>query len=151
MAEELNFDDTDGLGFDDEGAAAQPLESGGLFPEDAPAEDPIGEIEYTGTDAEADMAATLDAVESAFSKRAKAEQERFRQATDSEYWFAVVAETREQKEFLLRVLGWLALGDKYIDAYEIARLMGIKLPPANVPYVPAKPDRKLNDLSLPLE
>ena len=115
-----------------------------------PADDPIGPIEYPGT-ADGDTAATLTAVGEGFKKRAKEEAKRFQDATDSEYWFAVVFETRAQKEAFLRAMKWIKEGDKYLDGIRLAEKQGIDLPEADVPYVPAKPDRKLDDLSLPLE
>lgn len=139
--EGLSFDDVPGLSFD--------AGDGGLFPEDAP-DDPVGEIDYPGT-ADGDMKATLDAVGSAFAKRAKAEAQRFKNATDSEYWFAVVFETREQKEAFLRFMKWQKEGDKYLDGIRLAEKVKCPLPAAEVPYVAAKPDKKLNELSLPLE
>lgn len=135
----LEFDDGPGLGMGD---------GGGLFADEHP--DPIGPIAYPGT-ADGDTRATLDAVGQAFKDRARAERERFKAATDSEYWFAVVFETREQKEAFLRAMKWLKLGDKHLDGCLLAEQEGISLPPASVPYVAAKPDRKLDQISLPLE
>jgi len=60
-----------------------------------------------------------------FMKRAQAEQQRMELVTDSEYWFCVCFETREQKEALLAALGLLGLGDKYLDGREVARTLGV--------------------------
>jgi hypothetical protein len=122
------------------GAAADPF---------AEPEDPIGDIEYPGT-ADGDLAATLGAVSNAFRERARAEAARFEAATDSEYWCALVFETRAQKEAFLAALGWLARGDKYLDGVALAKRNGIPLPPAHVPYRASKGDKKLDAISLPL-
>ncbi|MDR0275917.1 MAG: hypothetical protein LBI48_11390 [Burkholderiaceae bacterium] len=93
----------------------------------------VEEPEYTG-DGEIDDAADLAAVESGFKKRAKDENLRFALATDSEYWACLCFQTREQKEAFLSALKLLALGDKYIDGQQAAKVLGIDLPAANVPY-----------------
>jgi hypothetical protein len=121
-----------------------------LFAEAEPDTDPIGEIDYPGT-ADGDCAATLKAVKSAFQVRAAEEAKRFEAATDSEYWCALVFETREQKEAFLAAMRWLQHGDKYLDGILLARQQGVALPPAKVPYRAAKPDQKLHNLSLPLD
>jgi hypothetical protein len=138
--EGLVFDDTAGLGLED---------GGGLFAEDQPV-DPIGEIDYPGTP-DGDLKATLDAVGEAFKARAKAERERFQAATDSEYWFAIAFESRAQKEAFLKFMKWARFGDKHIDGVALAEHMGVTLPAASVPYLAAKSDRKLDEISLPLE
>lgn len=49
-------------------------------------------------------------------------------SNDSEYWFCVCFESREQKEdFLQRFPGLLKVGDKYIDGREMARAFGFVL------------------------
>lgn len=80
--------------------------------------DPLADVPMTD-DLAADSAAELGALEQAYRDRAKAEAVRFRQATDSEFWFAVVFKTREEKdEFLARYkLG--DLGDKYLIGREL--------------------------------
>lgn len=52
--------------------------------------DPLAEVEYAG-DLATDSAAELDAVAQRFRDRTKREAERFRLATDSDFWFAVVS------------------------------------------------------------
>lgn len=71
-----------------------------------------------------------------FKDRAQQEQKRFVQATDSEFWFALCFQTREQKEeFLRKWLGSLDLGDKYLDGMQVAAKLGIKLE-SEVPPMP---------------
>lgn len=89
--------------------------------------------EQTGN-AEADSAADLDELQAGFRKRAKDEGKRFEQATDTEYWACLCFQTREQKEAFLKALNLLAIGDKYLDGQEVARVLGVELPCADVPY-----------------
>jgi hypothetical protein len=54
----------------------------------------------------------------AFKERSAQEAKRFQDATDSEYWFAVCFQTREDKErFLKEFLP--KLGDKYLDGRKV--------------------------------
>lgn len=90
-------------------------------------------LEPTGN-AELDSAADLDAVQEGFRKRAKDEGKRFALATDTEYWACLCFQTREQKEAFLSALNILSLGDKYLDGQEVAKVLGVKIPGADVPY-----------------
>jgi len=85
-------------------------------------------------DAAVDSAADLDAVQAGFRARAKDESSRKALATDTEYWCALCFQTREQKEAFLRALNLLTLGDKYLDGQRVARVLGVELPSADVPY-----------------
>lgn len=58
---------------------------------------------------------------------ARAEKDVFMENTDSEYWVALCFQTRAQKEEFLTKMGWLELGDKYLDGVEVAAKQGIKL------------------------
>lgn len=89
--------------------------------------------EPTGN-AEADSAADLDAVQAGFRARAKDEGRRFALATDTEYWACLCFQTREQKEVFLKALKLIELGDKYIDGQAAARVLGVELPSADIPY-----------------
>lgn len=89
--------------------------------------------EQTG-DAEVDSAADLSALQVGFRKRAKDEGKRFEQATDTEYWACLCFQTREQKEAFLKALNLLTIGDKYLDGQEVAKVLGVELPGADVPY-----------------
>jgi hypothetical protein len=88
--------------------------------------DPLAGLKSTGS-VEVDSKAEVSAVLQGFKDRAKAEAKRFELATDSEYWFAVCFQSREQKEQFLRGLQMLADGDKYLDGRKLAAKMGIKL------------------------
>lgn len=109
--------------------------------------DPLAAVQYTGQlehDADAELSATLQA----FKDRVDREAERFRLATDSEYWFAVCFQTREQKEAFLHAMKWYALGDKYLDGTLIAKRLGVSLPAADVPYnTSSRVDPKLAGLT----
>ncbi|CAM8626784.1 hypothetical protein MCEMSHM24_02693 [Comamonadaceae bacterium] len=105
--------------------------------------DPIGDLDYENLSNEEVAVKETSAVLEAFKARAKAEQERFTLATDSEYWVGLCFQTRAQKEHFLREAKLLQAGDKYIDGALLAKRMGIALPPAAVPYnVSAKVDAK---------
>lgn len=94
---------------------------------------PFDNIEYTGNDA-TDAKAEFNEAQKAFAERNRKEQERFRLATDSEYWCCLVFQTREQKEAFLSTMKWIRHGDKYIDGVKVAREMGVEIPAAQVPY-----------------
>ena len=79
-----------------------------------PAPDPLADVDYSG-----DLAA--------YRQRAKTEADRFRAATDSEYWVAVCFKTREDKERFLAGAGLLDYGDKYLDGYIAAKKLGIPM------------------------
>ncbi|WP_240690694.1 hypothetical protein [Amycolatopsis sp. CFH S0078] len=91
-----------------------------------PEPDPLENVEYTG-DLPEDSRRELTALQRGFRDRAKREAERFRLATDSEYWIAVCFKSREDKERFLRAAGLLAIGDKYMDGYAVARVLGVPM------------------------
>ncbi len=89
--------------------------------------DPLADVEYTDS-LQVDAAAELTALEAAYRQRRKNEADRFRAATDSEFWFAVCFKDRAAKEAFLAGLQADRLGDKYLDGHALARLLGITLP-----------------------
>jgi hypothetical protein len=93
-------------------------------PEKAP--DPLAGLTPTGSE-EVDAKAELNAMQLAFKARREREAERFKNATDSEFWFAVCFHTREQKEKFLRLAQLIELGDKYLDGLEVAKALNINL------------------------
>lgn len=107
-----------------------------------PLPDPLAGVDY-GQGIEQDAEAELSAVLQGFKERAKAEDDRFTLATDSEFWFAVGFQSREQKELFLKALDWLKYGDKYLDGTLIARNQGIEIPAVTLSNKRVKPDRKL--------
>lgn len=82
------------------------------------------------------MVAELD---TGFSERRKQEEKRFWNNVDTEYWCCICFQNREQKETFLRALRLAALGDKYLDGEEVARVLGVTLPAG-----PVWPRVKLN-------
>lgn len=88
--------------------------------------DPLANVDYPG-DLEGDARAELDALQQGFRDRAKAETDRFRLATDSEYWVAVCFKTREDKDAFLTAAGLTRIGDKYLDGYQVAAALGVDL------------------------
>lgn len=91
-------------------------------------EDPLKDVEYTDDLAE-DCARELGALQKGFANRAKAERERFRLATDSEFWFAVCFRSREEKDRFLKAAGVVVsmMGDKYIDGRQFAKTLGVDM------------------------
>lgn len=110
--------------------------SGGGFSMGPKVDDPLEDVEYTGDlneDCGAEFEALQDAYESrknieGMAARAKAERERFQKATDSEFWFAVCFEGREEKERALKALkvNKQMMGDKYIDGRQFMQVQGIE-------------------------
>lgn len=89
-------------------------------------DDPLAGVEYTD-DLAADCRAEFQALDEAYRERAKREDERFVRATDSEFWFAVCFEDREEKEAFLRAakVRTAMLGDKYLRGRDLAAALGI--------------------------
>lgn len=96
-----------------------------------PEDNPLAGLEVSD-DIETACGQETSAVLAGFKARAKAEQERFQLATDSEFWFAIAFQSRDQKEAFLDALGWLEFGDKYLDGPQLAEMLGISLPPVDL-------------------
>lgn len=88
--------------------------------------DPLKDVEYTGN-LQQDAAAEITALEQGYRDRAKEEADRFKRATDSEYWVAVCFDSREEKERFLQRAGLIDLGDKYLDGREVADRLAVDL------------------------
>lgn len=93
--------------------------------------------------------AALDALQSAFAARARDEGQRFRDATDSEYWVAVCFQSRAQKEEFLRRLKLDELGDKYLDGVRVAQRLGVPLETEAPKWRASKPSPRLRGLTKP--
>ncbi|WGH92105.1 hypothetical protein QDX21_07115 [Auritidibacter ignavus] len=91
-----------------------------------PVENPLDSVEYTG-DLEKDSASELTAIQKGFRERKEREKDRFVEATDSEFWFAVCFKNRGHKEKFLKAIDALPIGDKYLDGYKLAKLLGVDL------------------------
>lgn len=132
----LGTDDLPGLGGDEVT----------LIP-DAEGDDADSEVP-TVEDAEAEAEAEVSQALTGFKARASQENQRFEDATDSEYWVALCFQTRDQKEEFLRKMGWLELGDKYLDGMLCAEASRITLE-ARIPPLPDHHlDRRYIRLSL---
>lgn len=88
--------------------------------------DPLKAVEYTG-DLQQDAATEISALEQGYRDRAKEEAARFKRATDSEYWFAVCFDSREEKDRFLQRAGLADIGDKYLDGREVANRLSVDL------------------------
>lgn len=97
--------------------------------------DPLSEIDkFDSSEPNSEEMATpnerksdLTDLQRAFREKNKSAKRDFEQRTDSEYWFCVCFQSREEKEELLRLLGWSDLGDKYLDGLRVAEREGIDL------------------------
>lgn len=102
---------------------------------------PIEQVKYVD-DVEKDTRAELDAVQAAFRDRREKEKQRYELATDSEFWFCVCFQTREQKEKFLSAIG-LDRDVKYIDGLKYAKKIGVSLDRVTLPGVKHKRDAAL--------
>lgn len=99
-------------------------------------------------EAEIEAAGEVSNVLTGFRDRANREDQRFTDATDSEFWIALCFQTREQKEEFLRKARWMAEGDKYLDGMAVAQIMGITLE-SRIPALPKlQVDRRLSGLTM---
>lgn len=69
----------------------------------------------------------ISELEAGIKSRKKAERDRFRAATDSEFWFAVCFTSREEKERFLRAAGLWEHGDKYLDGAVVAAALDVDM------------------------
>lgn len=113
-------------------------------------DDPTGTDELDGMGVEERAKAVLNEAQSAFRERARKENERMLLAVDSEFWVAFAFQTREQKEQFLKLANLIQLGDKYIDGWEAAKVLGIPIDRDDrQPYNTSdKLDQKWADLAL---
>lgn len=88
-------------------------------------DDPLADLEYTG-DLGEDTAIEFSALQKGFESRAKAERDRFQNAVDTEFWFAVCFKTRADKENFLKQarINKRLMGDKYIDGHKWGQMLG---------------------------
>lgn len=83
-------------------------------------------------DADTAMSEALRAV----IERKKASQDRFRTATDPDFYFLVCFQNREQKEWFLEKAGWQPFDGRYLNGLEVARILNIEIPA--IPIEPLK-------------
>ena len=114
-----------------------------------PVPNPLDTVDYSAGDPETNSQEEASALLDGFRERANREAERFTLATDSEFWFAIGFQSREQKEVFLAAMQWLGYGDKYLNGCHIAEDSGIKLPQVKLADPTKKPvDRKLDALAM---
>ena len=82
----------------------------------------------------------INSLKAAFIERSDKENARYTQAVDSEYWFAVCFQSREQKNEFLKASGLHLWGNKYLDGKHVAAKLGIALPAS----IPSRPLKKLD-------
>jgi len=102
-----------------------PPNFGSLFDETG-MENPLEDIEYTG-DIEADSRQEQSAALRHVIAHKKSMREQWRVTVDTEFWFAVCFQSREQKETFLQKAGLSELGDKYLDGLRLAEKFGIMI------------------------
>lgn len=102
---------------------------GGFAKGGAEIDDPLADVEYAENDLAGNAAKELTALQQGMADRAKKERERFVQATDSEFWFAVCFKSRADKEAFLSSIRVHkhVLGDKYLDGYKLAKILGVDM------------------------
>ena len=114
------------MGFDFGGSKSKGRKTSSFMNRPA-ADNPLAGVEYTG-DLQADSDAELDALAQGFRQRRDRDADRFRDAPDTEYWFAVCFRDRASKDAFLSAIQAAKLGDKYIDGHALARLLSVDLP-----------------------
>jgi hypothetical protein len=68
-----------------------------------------------------------------FLEAKKERRDAWRLKVDTEYWFAVCFQSREQKNEFLEKMGIIHLGDKYIDGLKLSEKLGVPIKPINLP------------------
>lgn len=110
--------------------ASQPSKGGAgfNFGGKSPVDDPIEAVEPSDS-LEEEAKAEFNEVVKAYRQRAKRETKRFVDATDSEYWFCTYFRSRKDCEKFLAAAGVKARlnGDKYINGYDLAKILGLKV------------------------
>ena len=77
--------------------------------------------------AKADLKEKAESLKSDFIKGIQESQKKFQQEMDTEFFFCVAFQNREQKEDFLKQTNLLQHGDKYLNGLEVAKTLGVKL------------------------
>ena len=97
---------------------------------------PLDEYEDTEMNpGDAEMAATLEvsaALQAIIDERLEL-RDRYRVLRTERYYFVVCFQSEEQKKEFLSKMGWLAWGDWFLNGLEVARSLGIDIPPISLP------------------
>jgi hypothetical protein len=112
---------------------------------EVPADDPYEGIDFTGDDGQAAVDAEAVAMKQALREADNRYAEKRNLINQSEYWFCMVFETREQKDIFLNAMGWINLGDKYLDGTQIARMNNIELPKVELPPEPPTKNKRWDE------
>lgn len=116
-----------------------------------PLPNPFDEVEIDDEATFEEISAAEDAVIDDQFKAIREGREQQRKAielaNDSEYWFAVYFQTREQKEAFLKAVKWFEHGDKYLDGRWLAKKFNVELPPRPAPYKVGRLDKNLTSLT----
>jgi hypothetical protein len=116
---------------DDIAGALGDMDGSHGIPSPHPDFDPLAAIrEQPGGTTEDDAKAEMNAMKAAFADAARKENDSYVLSNDSEYWFTVVFQTREQKDAFLQAVGWIKHGNKFLDGKWVAKKMGVEIPPA---------------------
>jgi len=78
-----------------------------------------------------------------FKGKEKLENERYKLATDTEFWACLVFKSRDQKEAFLKAAGLYELGDKYLDGVKVAEKLGVAISDHGLNLSGEKQDRSL--------
>lgn len=117
-----------------------------LFGDDASSGDDLNQEPPRPDQVERMAAEEVSEILASFKARERTEEQRFHDATDSEFWVALCFQTREQKEEFLHKMRWFELGDKYIDGMQAAERANVTLSSRIPPMPTARADRQLADL-----
>ena len=80
----------------------------------------------------------LTELERGFRERVKAENKRFRDMCDTEYWFCVCFTSREQKEEFMKKIG-LDINEKYFDGKDVAKAFKKTISTPDIEFARIKP------------
>lgn len=94
--------------------------------------DPLEDVDYQENDLEHSAESEMSAVLLELRERRKANADMFRVARDPEYFCLLCFQSREQKEEFLQKVGWIDLGDKYLNGLEVCRRLGMDVEPIDL-------------------
>lgn len=127
------------------------LRAGGrdLMAAPEPEPGPLDDIEGESMEENAEL--TLEMAKAILVNKTQREgqQKAIELANETEYWFAVYFQTVEQKNAFLTGIKYTGekVGDKYIDGQDLAKHLGVELPPRPAPYKVGRLDKKLAALT----
>ena len=96
-----------------------------------PAENPMNKVEPTG-DAEEDSHREFEALAEGFRERRDKEEARYKDATDSGYYFAVVFRSNEDRDAFVSELNMALEDGWWLNGYDVARKLKFEIPETQV-------------------